>query len=130
MGKAKEKELKSKYEEVCQEYLKAFVKLYDIERDVDDVWVANEAGTIACIGDLFLDFHDVIKFSVDNNIGDYDELLRWYDYTLFCADFKMPAPNFSSWMRGCPRMTAEEQGTLITLKKNLDEAIKNFKSKY
>lgn len=122
--------LSERYREICDEYVSKFCQLYNLIPFDDDVWVANEAGTIACIGDLFLDFHDVIKYSVDNGLTDYDELLRWYDYILFAHEYGLSTPNFKSWTEGCPRLNEEEQKKLIMIRKNLNEEIDKFKTKF
>lgn len=122
--------LSEQYRQICDEYVRKFCQLYNLIPFDDDVWVANEAGTIACIGDLFLDFHDVIKYSVDNSLTDYDELLKWYDYNLFAAEYNQTTPNFSSWVRGCPRMSPEEQERLKSLKSDFEDAVKEYNDKY
>lgn len=125
----KTKDLAVRYNAVCNEYVVAFCNAYGIALDTSDIWVAGDVGTIACIGDLFLDFNSVIKYAVDNDLKDYDELLRWYDYTLFASEFNQTIPNFDSWCKGCPRLSEKEQENLKSLKKSLFDAIESCKNK-
>ena len=117
MNKAHRELLNKKYNDVCEEYLMAFCDNYNRVYERDS-WVAGDAGTIACVGDYFFDFIDVIKYSVDNNLTDWDELIKWYDYTLFANEYNQTIPNFTAWHKGCPRLTNEEQERLIKLKKD------------
>ena len=128
MNKAHRELLNKKYNDVCEEYLMAFCDNYNKVYEQDS-WVAGDAGTIACVGDYFFDFIDVIKYSVDNNLTDWDELIKWYDYTLFANEYNQTIPNFTAWHKGCPRLTNEEQERLIKLKKDFEDTIKEYKNK-
>jgi hypothetical protein len=123
-------DLKRRFESVCNEYVLEFTNLYDIQLYSDDIWVANDVGGIVCIGDRFFDFLDVIKYAVDNQLSDYDELMEWYEYTLWAHEFGQNIPNFKSWCNGCPRVDMGKRQELIDMKKQLDESIKNLKEKY
>lgn len=128
MNKAHINLLRESYSDICEQYLKAFCDNYNLRYE-KDAWVANETGTIACVGNEFFDFHDVVKYSVDNQLCDYDDLMQWYDYTLFAHEYNQTIPNFQSWSRGCPRLSKEEQERLINLKKDFDDAVKEYKER-
>ena len=128
MNKAHRELLNKKYNDVCEEYLMAFCDNYNKVYERDS-WVAGDAGTIACVSDYFFDFIDVIKYSVDNNLTDWDELIKWYDYTLFANEYNQTIPNFTAWHKGCPRLTNEEQERLIKLKKDFEDTIEEYKNK-
>ena len=128
MNKAHRELLNKKYNDVCEEYLMAFCDNYNKVYERDS-WVAGDAGTIACVSDYFFDFIDVIKYSVDNNLTDWDELIKWYDYTLFANEHNQTIPNFTAWHKGCPRLTNEEQERLIKLKKDFEDTIEEYKNK-
>ena len=125
------KNIAKRYEAICNEYLVAFCANYELEYTLipEDVWVANEAGTIACIGDYFFDFYDVIKWSVDNDLHDWQTLIQWYDYTIDAFEFNLPVPNFKSWCKGYDKVSEEQIQRLRQLKKNLEEEIDNCKKK-
>lgn len=120
---------KQQYAEVCNEYYRVFCDMMEMHPEPYP-WVADEPGTIACASDYYFDFHDVIKYCVDENINDWNELLQWYDYTLWAADMGFTIPNFRSWHRGCPRVPAEKQQELNEMKRKLNEEIKAIKEKY
>ena len=128
MNKAHRELLNKRYSDVCEEYLMAFCNNYSRVYEQDS-WVAGDAGTIACVGDYFFDFIDVIKYSVDNNLTDWGELIKWYDYTLFANEYNQTIPNFTAWHKGCPRLTNEERERLIKLKKDFEDTIKEYKNK-
>ena len=128
MNKAHRELLNKRYNDVCEEYLMAFCDNYNRVYERDS-WVAGDAGTIACVGDYFFDFIDVIKYSVDNNLTDWDELVEWYDYTLFATEYNQIVPNFTAWHKGCPRLTNEEQERLVKLKKDFEDTINEYKNK-
>ena len=120
--------LARRYKDICNEYLVAFCDNYNLSID-DDAWVAGDVGTIACLSDYYFDFHDVIKYAVDNDLHDWDDLIRWYDYSLFASEFNQTIPNFKSWCKGCPRLNEQEQQRLVNLKKDLQDAIKDYKER-
>ena len=128
MNKAHRELLKKNYEDACEEYLKAFCDAYEMPYE-KDAWVADDVGTIACVGDYYFDFTNVIKYAVDNNLSDWHELMQWYDYTLFANEYNQSIPNFPSWHKGCPRLTDEEQKHLVKLKKEFMETIGEYKNK-
>lgn len=128
MNKAHIELLNKRYTEACEEYLKAFCDAYELQYE-KDAWVAGNVGTIACAGDYYFDFTDVIKYAVDNNLSDWHELLQWYDYTLFANEYNQTIPNFPSWHKGCPRLSEQEQKHLIKLKEDLMDTINEYKNK-
>lgn len=130
MSQSYAKSLRSRFRGICNEYVVEFCRLYKFAVEADDIWVADDAGTIACISDYYFDFNSVIKYAVDNQLSDRDDLLSWYDYSLFAREYNQTIPNFESWSKGCPRMSKEEQEKLIGLKRDLEDAVKDFKQKY
>ena len=126
MNKAHIELLNKRYTEACEEHLKAFCDAYEMPYK-KDAWVAGDVGTIACVGDHYFDFNDVIKYAVDNQLKDYDELLEWEDYILFAHEYNQTIPNFQSWHKGCPRLSKDAQKHLQGLKERLEKTIKEYK---
>ena len=124
MNKAHIKLLKDSYADACEKYLQAFCANYEFQYE-RDAWVANEVGTIACVGDYYFDF-SVIKYCVDNDLKDYSELLEWYDYTLNCGQLGLSTPNFESWHKGCPRVSDNKMEQLLAMKYDLEKEIKEI----
>lgn len=118
--------LENSYKETCEDILIAFCNAYKMPYERDS-WVGGDVGTIACVGDYFFDFHDVIKFCVFNSLDDWNELMEWYDYTLWANEYNQVIPNFESWHKGCPRIDKNAQEHLSELKKQFENAIKQYK---
>lgn len=116
------------FADCCNSYLKQFCDKYELQYEAD-AWVADQAGTIAAVGDWFFDFHDVIKFAVDNNLEKLDTILEWYDYCERLTNLNMIAPNFRSWYRGCPRYDDEYLTHLEEMKNELMNAARESEQK-
>lgn len=124
MNKAHIKLLKDSYADACEKYLQAFCANYEFQYE-KNAWVANQVGTIANVGDYFFGF-DVIKYCVDNDLKDSNELLNWYDHTLTCGDLGLSIPNFESWHKGCPRVSDNKLEQLLAMKYDLEKEIKEI----
>ena len=94
------RELRTRYEKACGEYLAWFCDQMGMERGD---WVANETGGVACVGDYFIGMDDIMT-AVDNDLS-FDEFLEWYAYCLIVGQ---GSPNLRSWAAGCPRRSAED----------------------
>lgn len=116
-------EAKTGYESAANEYLRLFCEKheYDFE-DAKRSWVAGDVGTIANVGDEFVDMV-TIRADIDQNVPE-DEFIKWYDYCLRIAsiDHSIPTPNYDSWLRGCPRRTEEEIQKLEEMQQKVGEA--------
>jgi hypothetical protein len=94
------RELRTRYEKACGEYLAWFCDQMGMERGD---WVGGHAGGVACVGDYFIGMDDIMT-AVDNDLS-FDEFLEWYDYCLIVG---RGSPNLRSWVDGCPRLSAED----------------------
>lgn len=119
--------LKGEYADACEKYLQAFCKNYQMRYE-KDAWVADKVGTIACVCDYYFDF-SVIKYCVDNELTDFNELMSWYDYTINCSSLSLDVPNFESWHKGCPRVSDSKLEQLLAMKRDLEREIKEFTGK-
>ena len=124
MNKAHKELLKKNYEKACNEILKAFCQTYELQYE-EDAWVAGDVGTIALIGDYYIDFQNMI-YMLDNGIA-FEEFLRWYDYSLDAHDLGLDTPNFTSWCKGCPRLTKEQIQGIKDKRQELKELIESYK---
>lgn len=104
-------QLKKRYEKACNDYLRAFCEKYNFYYEPEE-WIAGQVGTIIQIADFFFSM-ETIKLCVDNDVKEGD-LLKWYDYTLEAGMTGFFAPNLSSWVKGCPRLSDEEISALKT----------------
>ena len=124
MNEALIKLLKENYEKACNEYLKAFCSTYELQYE-EDAWEAGDVGTIALIGDFYIDFQDMM-YMLNNGIA-FEEWLRWYDYCLDAHDLGLDMPNFTSWHKGCPRLTKEQIQDIKDKRQELKELINSYK---
>lgn len=113
---------KDLYNSGCNAYLQLFCEKhgYDYE-DAKDSWVANEVGGIACINDYFVDMQTIIT-DVEH-CSDESEFIKWYDYCIEADEFGLTTPNYSSWLKGCPRTSPESFDNLRAIKHSLERAV-------
>lgn len=110
----------------CIEYLRLFCEKHEFGyEDVEDAWVGNEVGGVACVGDYFVDM-GVIITDIEMDAPE-DEFIKWYDYSLVANEFGLNVPNFKSWVKGCPRTSEETIERLRKLKQDLNDCIKREK---
>lgn len=122
------KELRERYDEACEAYVKALLELWEGDAHYG-YWIADEVGTVYSYGEyIFINMEDII-YCVENGVSE-EEYIAWQDYCTFAHEYGQSAPNFVSWCKGCPRLSKEEQDKLISMKRELNEAIKNYKEKY
>lgn len=100
----------------CEAYLRLFCQKHGYDyHDAVRSWVAGDVVDVVEVGDMFLNMDD-IRTDIDM-VAPQDEFLKWYDYCYRCAtiDLGMPTPNYSSWLRGCPRRSEQEMADLELL---------------
>ena len=119
--------IKEAFESVCEEYLIVFCYMYDLGYE-KDAWVAGEPGTVANIGDYFVNFDD-IRYCVDNCLG-WDDFIGNYDYNLEASYLGLPYINLPSWVKGCQRPTKEEIQKLRAMKDDFLKQAEEYSEKY
>jgi hypothetical protein len=117
---------KELYELGCDAYLQQFCEKhgYYYERNC---WVAGDIGGIACINDYFVDMA-TIRVDVDENVEE-NEFIEWYDYCLQANEYGLTTPNYSSWVKGCPRTSKAKFNEFASLKEELNRLIEEEKKK-
>lgn len=110
-------------EKGCNEYLRLFCEKHEFDyEDAKDGWVVGVVGSIVCCGDYFVDMHDIVTdIEQDAPNGEFE---NWYDYCFDAHNLGLTAPNYSSWLNGCPRCSQEEITRLFRLKKDFEDAVK------
>ena len=116
---------KALWKDVCNEYLEAFCLKHDYTYD-NYVWVGDDPGTVANIGDLFVSMDD-IRYDIDNNIPEnYFEKWYWKNlevYELTGCNYM----NYSSYCMGAPDNWPDERLDRVReAKKRLEVAQKEF----
>ena len=102
------KTLKEQWADICNVYLEMFCARHGYQYEPKYVWVADEPGTVACIGDLYVGMED-IRYDVDHDIPiDYFE--KWYWKNLEVYELtKCNYMNYSSYCKGAPDDWSEER---------------------
>jgi hypothetical protein len=126
--------LKSEWQELCNKYLKKFCEKHEYTYEAD-CWVANDPGTIANIGDMFVSM-DNIRYDIDNCI-DVDCFEAWYWKSLEVYELTgQKYMNYSSFCHGAPDMWSEERLNSVreakrkveVAKQNLEKEIERLKN--
>lgn len=112
----KEESLRETYKHVCNGYLHSFCFSYKLDYS-DSSWVADEQGTVACIGDYYVGFDD-IRYCVDNDVP-FETWIQHYDYLLDAEYLGLPLINLPSWCKGAPRASKEQIAHLKELREDL-----------
>lgn len=99
--------LKSGWQEICDKYLKEFCEKHEYAYE-PDCWVANNPGTIANIGDMFVSMDD-IRYDIDNDIPEeYFEKWFWKSLDIYeLAGEKFM--NYENFCKGCPDYWTEDK---------------------
>lgn len=92
---------------LCNVYLKKFCDKHEYKYE-QDCWVANNPGTIANIGDMFVSMEN-IRYDIDNNISE-EKFEKWYwkaldVYELIGENYM----NYESFCKGCPDYWTEDK---------------------
>jgi hypothetical protein len=117
--------LKQTWEKVCNTYLQEFCRRHGYSYE-QDMWVANDPGTIACVCDMFVSMED-IRYDIDNCI-DIDCFEAWYWKSVDVYSLtKQKYMNYSSFCHGAPDPWTEERlNSIREAQKRVFEAQKNF----
>ncbi|MDR3266239.1 MAG: hypothetical protein LBT24_01535 [Tannerella sp.] len=111
------KKLKENYEKACNDYARAFCDKHGY--DYSETYWVGTPGSILSVCDYDVDMETIIQ---DIELeAKKEEFLRWYDYCLRLGMLSVLTPNFSSWVRGCPRRSEKEIKKLEDKKKRIEE---------
>lgn len=110
----------------CDKYVELFCRKHDYPYEPFP-WVSGDVGGIACIGDYFVDM-STIRIDLDAD-APINEFIEWYDYCLQATEYGLTTPNYSSWLKGCPRTSKAKFNEFSSLKGELNRLIEEEKSK-
>lgn len=109
------------YYDSCNALLEAFCEKHGFDyEDARKSWVAGCVGETVCCGDYFFNM-DVIVTDLKENAPE-GELLKWYDYDTECHYLGTNGCNYSSWLKGCPRLSEDEMAEIRVCQKIVEEA--------
>ena len=116
-------------EKGCNEYLRLFCEKHEFDyEDARNSLPNRRLLDVFCIGDYFVDMRDIIT-DIEQDAPE-DEYEKWYFYTLDAHNLGLTAPNYPSWLKGCPRCSQGEINRLYDLKREFEQAVKEAKTKY
>lgn len=128
--------LKSEWQKLCDKYLKKFCDKHEYTYD-PDCWVANDPGTIANIGDMFVSIGN-IRYDIDNDIPE-EKFEKWYWKSLEVYELTdMKYMNYENFCKGCPDYWTEDKlesirkakQRVIDARDALEREINNHKSQF
>jgi len=127
---AVKRNLKEKFEEVCNGYLFELANMWELDCKTYGFWVGNEVGGVYSYGDtgLFINMED-IRYCVINNVQ-YSEYMEWLEYCVWAEEFKQNAPNLKAWHNGCPRVDVVTRGKLSAMKYEFEKLIEETKERF
>ena len=113
------KQLKREYNRSVNAYLEAFCDKHGFDyTEAVRSWVDGRVGEVVIIGDYFFDF-ETIRTDMDEDAPE-EELMKHYDYCVQAEALGLTSPNFTHWIKGCPRVSAKEMGELQRERAHLD----------
>lgn len=113
--------IKQQYTDACNAYLRLFCEKHDLEYSPSD-WVGQRTGTVAIIGDYFVDMASLIA-DIDNDAPE-EEFWHWYSYCEDACELDLVQPTLEAWLQGCPRYEERELLDLRAAQRHINE-IKN-----
>ena len=117
------KELREQYRNIVDTYVREFVAKHDYnmsDYEIGLCWVADDAGTTACIGDMFVDFND-IRYDIDNDVPE-PKFEEWYWTSLERAELGIKYMNYESFCKGAPDpVPPESMNEIIALRNKLND---------
>lgn len=120
--------LKEQFEKTANTYLVELLRMYEWDSR-DGFWIGDEVGGTYAYGDSWFFSYDEMRYIVENDVP-FDVYDEWADYVMFAIEFNQNQPNLKSWVKGCPRLSKDEQKKLIDLKQDLKDKMKEFYDKY
>ena len=118
------KSIQNDFKRIAYSYADALCELFELNKE-EGWWIGDDIGGVYCNGDMYCITFDEIRYIVDNGISK-DEFLEYEEYVSFCLEFNLSAPNFQSWVNGCPRHSKETIQYLRKLKREFDIANNAF----
>lgn len=114
-------ELKDRFSEVANEYLKEFCEKHDYDLE-NAAWVGQSCEEVAVCGDDYYNLYD-IRYDIDNDVP-VGEIEDWTEYCLRLLELECPNTiNFPSWAKGAPKPYSEVMlNEIERAKKRVEEA--------
>ena len=122
------KMLKDQWEQACNGYLCELLRMWELDSRYG-YWIGEEVGDVLDYGSgMFTISMDDIIYCVEKVVTQ-QQYMEWQEYICDAAEFGFDTPNLRSWMRGCPRTSAETFKHLREIKAMLNDAIQDEKER-
>lgn len=131
MKKAKDavkQQLKEQWENACNGYVTELLRRWECD-SYYGYWVADEVGSVYDYGggDWTMAMDEVI-YCVEHDVT-CEQFQEWQEYCCDAAEFGFDTPKLRSFVRGCPRTSAETFKHLREIKAMLNDAIQDEKER-
>ena len=122
------KMLKDQCEQACNGYLLALLNMWELDAHYG-YWIGDETGGLYDYGDGMMTINmDNIIYCVEHDVTE-SQYQEWQEYVCDAAEFGFDTPNLRSFVRGCPRTSAETFKHLREMKAMLNDAIQDEKER-
>ena len=123
----KTKQLRTAYEKACNDYLSELLKMWELDSHYG-YWIGDEVGGVYDYDGGFSINMDDIIYCVLADVT-REQYIEWQEYICDAAEFGFDTPNLRSFVRGCPRTSAETFKHLREIKAKLNDAIQDEKER-
>ena len=122
------KMLKYQWEQACNGYLVELLRMWELDAHYG-YWIGGEEGSVYDYGDgMFTIGIDDMIYCVDCDVT-REQYIEWQEYICDAAEFGFDTPNLRSFVRGCPRTSAETFKHLREIKAMLNDAVQDEKER-
>lgn len=131
MKKAKDaikRQLKEQWQQACNGFLVELLRMWELDGHYG-YWIGDETGGVYDYGDGMLTINmDDIIYCVLADVT-REQYMEWQEYICDASEFGFATPNLRSFVRGCPRTSAETFKHLREIKATLNDAIRDEKER-
>ena len=124
---AVKRNLRGQWNGVCNCYLCELLRMWELDAYYG-YWIGEEVGGVYDYGGTFTIGMDDIIYCVEHDMTQ-QQYMEWQDYICDAAEFGFDTPNLRSFVRGCPRTSAETFKHLREIKAMLNDAIEDEKER-
>ena len=120
--------LRQDYEKAVNSYLNELLRMWELDAHYG-YWIGDETGGVYDYGDgMFTINMDDIIYCVLADVT-REQYQEWQEYICDAAEFGFDTPNLRSFVRGCPRTSAETFKHLREIKAMLNDAVQEEKER-
>ena len=131
MEKAKDavkRQLKEQWKQACNGYVNELLRMWELD-SYYGYWIGEEVGGVYDYGGgAFTIGMDDMRYCVENDVTQ-EQYIEWQEYICDAAEFGFDTPNLRSFVRGCPRTSAETFNHLREINAMLNDAVEEEKKR-